>query len=82
MSSRPDRVRVRYACPGAHEHELCVTVSTGVPPELSCWPDQAPGFGGSGGGCVIPPGLQRRVEHELRDNLRESKRRGFVLIAA
>ena len=32
--------------------------------------------------CVIPPGLQRRVEHELRDNLRESKRRGFVLMAA
>jgi hypothetical protein len=83
MSGRPDRVRVVYTCPAKHEHELCVTVSRGVPAELRCPPEQSTGFGGGGGGgCAIPPDLQGRVEQELRDNFQESKRRGFVLIAA
>jgi hypothetical protein len=82
MSARPDRVRVTYACPARHNHELCVTVSRGVPPELRCAPEQSPGFGGGGGGCAIPTDLQARVEQELRDHFQECKRRGFVLIPA
>lgn len=79
------RVSVIFRCSAQHEHPLCVTVPRrqGVPPELQCPPDSAPGYGGGGnGGCSVPPDLPALVERELRDNLQESKRRGFVLIRA
>lgn len=67
------------------DHDLCVPISRAVPPELRCAELQTPGYGGGGGatcGCRVPDHLSDAVERELRDNLQESKRRGYVLISA
>lgn len=67
------------------DHDLCVPISRGVPPELRCSDGQPPGYGGGSGatcGCRVPDHLADVVERELRDNLQESKRRGYVLVAA
>lgn len=67
------------------DHDLCVTLGRSVPPELRCAEGQATGYGYGGGsscGCRVPERLSDVVERELRDNLQESKRRGFVLVAA
>ena len=79
MPSTHDRAHVVFRCQAGHDHEMCVTVPRGVPPELRCPPEQAQGFGG-GGGCLVPVDLQERVDRELRESFQESKRRGFVLI--
>ena len=66
------------------EHDLCVTVTRGVPPELRC-EDTAPAGYGPGGGstcCHVPRDLNELVERELRDKLQESRRQGFVLVHA
>jgi hypothetical protein len=80
----PHRCRVKLvgrAC----EHDLCVTLQRGVPPDLRC-EDSAPrGYGPGGGsscGCRTPEGFDELIARELRDNLQESRRRGFVLIRA
>lgn len=79
--TQPHRVRVRFQCAAGHQpHPLCLTVSRGLPPELRCPPDEGTGVGGGPGSCTLPPDLQQRVESELRDNLQEAKRRGYVLI--
>jgi hypothetical protein len=83
MPPKNDRASVVYQCRFGHRHEMCVTV-TGRPvhPDLSCPPEQPPGYGpGGGGGCSVPPDLSGRVERELRDALQEHRRRGYVLIA-
>lgn len=81
MSEDPRRTRVVFECRSGHRHDLCMTVSRGVPPELRCQPDQGPGYGpGGGAGCVVPKDLQERVERELRDSMQESRRQGFVLV--
>jgi hypothetical protein len=81
MPSNHNRASVVFRCRGGHDHELCVTVPRGVPPELRCPNQQAQGFGGGGGGgCAVPVDLRERVERELREAFQESKRRGFVLI--
>jgi hypothetical protein len=67
------------------DHDLCVPIGRGVPPELRCADSQPPGYGGGGGatcGCRVPDRLSEVVERELRDNLQESKRQGFVLVSA
>lgn len=80
MTENPHRVRVILECRHAHRHE---TVTRGPPPELRCDPHQGQGYGsGDGGGCTVPPDLSDRVERELRDALQESKRRGYVVVAA
>ena len=76
------RVRVKFICRSGHEHEMCVPIGRGVPPELRCESQTPQGFGGGGGGCPIPPDLDSRVNNELGRNLQESKRRGFVLVEA
>jgi len=82
MNETNHRVSVVFKCRRGDEHQLCVSVSRGVPPELRCTPEQGRGYGsGAGGGCMVPPDLSDRVERELRDSFQESKRRGFVLIA-
>lgn len=74
-------VRVVLRCSAGHEHELCVDVQRGVPPELRCPPSQPQGYGaGNGRGCPIPTDLQERVQRELRDSLEENKRGGSILI--
>jgi hypothetical protein len=67
------------------EHDLCVEINRGVPPELRCEAGQPDGYGHGGGsacGCQLPHHMVDMVERELRDNLQESKRRGFVIIEA
>ncbi len=67
------------------DHDLCVPLTRAVPPELRCVVSQPAGYGGGGGatcGCRVPDCLPNVVERELRDNLQESKRRGFVIIPA
>lgn len=67
------------------DHELCVPISRAVSPELRCVDTQPAGYGGGGGAsceCRVPDHLSDVVERELRDNLQESKRRGFVLVPA
>lgn len=78
------RVRVKVRCRAGHEHEICFQVHRAVHPDLRCDGDQGKGYsyGGGGGGCVLPPDLAYRVEHELRDRHQESRRRGWVEIAA
>lgn len=81
-AARPDRVKVKLVC-GGHDHDLCVTVDRGVPPELRCSDDEGAGYGsGGGGGCRVPAGLDGLVARELRENFQTSKRQGFVLIYA
>lgn len=78
------RARVRVECRSGHHHEICVQLRREVPPDLRCTPQDADGYGysGGGGGCLLPPNLDELVERELRGNLQESRRRGWVLIAA
>ena len=78
------RVRTIIECSCGGRHELCVAVEhRGVPPELRCLPADPQGYGlGGGGGCKIPADLPTLVERELRDNLQESKRRGYVRLVA
>jgi hypothetical protein len=67
------------------DHDLCVPLTRAVPPELRCVDSQPSGYGGGGGaicGCRVPDHLSDVVERELRDNLQESRRRGFVIIPA
>ena len=82
MSSENHRVRTVFQCRSGQRHELCVTVTRGVPPELRCDPDQSTGYGSGGGGgaCIVPPNLDEHVERVLRDDLVEARRRGFVLV--
>lgn len=81
MSQPNNRVSVVFRCKQKHDHEICVSISRGVPPELRCPPDKGSGYGGgSGGGCSVPRDLADRVERELRDSFQENKRRRFVLI--
>ena len=67
------------------DHDLCVQLTRAVSPDLRC-PDSQPDGYGSGGGatcmCRAPEHLVALVERELRDNLQECRRRGFVTIAA
>lgn len=78
----PHRCRVRIF--GQHcEHDLCYQLDRAVPQDLRCPPDAPAGYGGGGGGCcVLPPDLKDRVERELRFNLQECRRLGYVPIAA
>ena len=76
------RARTKIECGQGHLHDLCVQVSRGVPPELRCPEDQPAGWSFGGGGCTLPGDLSSLVERELRDNLQECKRRGYVLLAA
>lgn len=67
------------------DHDLCVPLTRAVPPELRCVDSQPSGYGGGGGatcGCRVPDHLSDVVERELRDNLQESRRRGFVIVPA
>lgn len=69
----------------ACNHDLCVSISRGVPPELRCSDGQPSGYGGGGGatcGCQVPEHFKDLVERELRYSLQESRRRGFVIIPA
>jgi len=74
-------VLVRFDCGRGHDlHPLCVDVGRGVPPELRCERGQSTGVASGGGGCPLPSDYAERADRELRDNLQESKRRGYVLI--
>ncbi len=81
----PHRCRVKLVGRSCDGHDLCVPLTRGVPPELRC-EDSAPvGYGRGGGsvcGCQTPADLSGIVERELRDNLLESRRRGYVLVRA
>lgn len=68
----------------ACEHDLCVQLRRAVPPDLRCADGRPAGYGVGGGAvcCRVPEHLPELVERELRDNLVESRRRGFVLIDA
>lgn len=67
------------------DHDLCVPLTRAVPLELRCADFERAGYGGGGGatcGCRVPDHLASLAERELRDNLQESRRRGFVIIPA
>ncbi len=80
--SNPHRCKVKligHSC----DHDLCVLITRAVPPELRCAESQPAGYGRGGGamcGCRVPDHLPDVIERELRDNLQESRRRGFVII--
>jgi hypothetical protein len=74
-------IKARLVCKRGHEpHEVCVDIGRGVPPDLRCEPGQPSGINRSGGGCPVPADLAERVDREFRDNVQESKRRGYVLV--
>ena len=80
---KPDHwVSARVWCDRGDMHELCVQVNRQVPPDLRCTPSGSAGINGGGSACHLPQDLQSRVEYELRENLQESLRRGWVKIAA
>lgn len=67
------------------DHDLCVPLTRAVPPELRCVDADPAGYGGGGGatcGCRVPEHLPEVVERELRGNLQDSRRRGYVLVPA
>lgn len=81
LMKQDQSVRAIFRCRTGHEHELCVDIQRGVPPELRCRPSQPQGYGaGNGTGCRVPPDLEEQVQRELRFSFQESKRRGYVLI--
>ncbi|MCA1834731.1 MAG: hypothetical protein LC750_18720 [Actinobacteria bacterium] len=82
MDPNPHRVRTMVRCGSGHDHELCVQVRRGVPPELRCSEEQPTGWSFGGGGCPLPKDLVGLVERELRDHFQECRRRGYVLVAA
>lgn len=77
-------VTTHLTCDHGHDHALCVLVSRQIPESLRCQSTGTPVDLGSGGGpvCHFPADLVSRVEYELRENFQESRRRGYVLIAA
>ncbi|UYO97284.1 hypothetical protein OED01_00715 [Microbacterium sp. M28] len=77
MSNPNSMVLTKIAC-GGHEHEMCVSVGRGIPPELRC-PHSSHG-GGVSSGCALPFDLNELVERELREKLQESKRQRYVLV--
>lgn len=82
VSGSRGRVRVSHY---GHEHELCVTIARGAPPDLCCRPEEGVGYisgSPSSGGCQLPMDLIARVDERLRNDYQESRRRGCVLIAA
>lgn len=84
VAMSPHRCRVKLigrAC----EHDLCVEIRRGLPPELRCDHAEPRGYGTGGGppcGCTAPAGIAEFVMRELRDDLQESRRRGYVMIRA
>ena len=67
------------------DHDLCVQLRRAVSPDLRCGDSQPAGYGNGGGAtcaCRVPEHLVDLVERELRDNLQECRRRGFVTIPA
>lgn len=82
----PHRCIVKLVGRRGCEHELCVPLRRGVPPELRCADSASDGYGGGGGGvpcgCQTPPDIVELVSRELRDNLMNSRSQGFVLIKA
>ena len=79
------RVRAKVECQSGHLHEVCIPVERGVPPDLRCSDEQPKGYValGNGSGCKIPHGdLQALAMRELRENLQESLRRGWIQIDA
>lgn len=78
----PHHVSVRLIGRGC-EHELCVPIRRGVPPELRC--ETKSGYGSGSGapcGCRTPEDLVEQVTRKLRDDLQEMVRLGFVPIHA
>lgn len=86
MSPHRCRVKLVGRVGGAAcEHDLCVEIRRGVPPDLRCGDAEPRGYGTGGGppcGCTVPAGIADLVMRELRDDLQESRRRGYVMIRA
>lgn len=81
----PHRCRVKLIGRRCSGHDLCVSLPREVPPELRCEPDQPQGYGAGGGvscGCQTPKDLDELVLRELREDLQECRRRGYVVIEA
>lgn len=76
------RVRAKVGCRNGHQHDLCILVSREVHPDLRCQPEQGAGYALGGGGCTLPPDLDVLAERELREHYQESRRRGWIEIAA
>ncbi|GIM64438.1 hypothetical protein Pve01_83300 [Planomonospora venezuelensis] len=76
------RVRAKVGCRNGHQHDLCILIRREVHPDLRCQPEQGAGYAMGGGGCVLPPDLDVLAERELREHYQESRRRGWVEIAA
>ena len=80
---KPDHwVSTHVQCDHGDMHELCVRVQRQVPPDLRCTPSGGAVTNGRGPACHLPQDLESRVEYELRENLQESLRRGWVKIVA
>jgi hypothetical protein len=77
------RVRVHFVC-NCHgkTYELCRPIQRNTAPSLRCAEEAPAGYTQGSGlqSCTLPPDLDARVERELRDNMQECMRRGFVLI--
>lgn len=81
----PHRVSVNLVGSNCKGHLLCVRIDRGVPPPLRCNPGAPSPVAQGGGarcGCELPRNHEELIRRQLRDNLEECKRRGFVLIEA
>ena len=76
------RVRAKVKCRSGHLHDVCILVQREVHPDLRCAPEQGQGYGRGRGGCTLPPNLDTLAECELREHYQESRRRGWIAIAA
>ena len=81
------RCRVKLVSDRCDGHDLCVEIQREVPRELRCSQAEPAGYGETRGngpncGCRTPADLKDLVCRELRDNIVESTRIGFVRIKA
>ncbi len=78
------RCRVQLRGARGCQHQMCYPIPRAVPSEWRCDTQEPSGYGDSGGapacGCAVPTDVEAQILRQLRDDLLECRRRGFVMV--